>query len=61
MSNLKRQARLQGIREHIARLGITGQDVADAVAWMRANPGTKDDVDGEVSALLQKYQKVPRK
>jgi hypothetical protein len=60
MSNLERQARLQEIWEHIARLGITEQDVADAVAWARANPGTKD-VDSEVSALLQRYQKVPRK
>jgi hypothetical protein len=56
-----RQARLQEIREHIARLGITEQDVADAVAWVRANPGAKGDVDSEVSGLLQRYQKVPRK
>jgi hypothetical protein len=60
MLDLVRQARLQEIREHIARLGITEQDVADAVAWARANPGAKD-VDGEVSELLLRYQKMPRK
>jgi 5,10-methylenetetrahydrofolate reductase len=60
MSDLERQARLQEIWDHIARLGITEQDVADAVAWARANPGTKN-VDSEVSALLQKHQKVPHK
>jgi hypothetical protein len=41
----------------IARLGITEQDIGDAVAWARANPRAKD-VNGEVSALLRKYQKV---
>ena len=60
MSDSERQARLQEIWEHIAQLGITEQDVADAVAWARANPGGKD-ADSEVSALLEKYQKVPRK
>lgn len=59
--DFKRQARLQEIWDQIARLGITEQDVADAVAWARANRGTKDDVDSEVAALLQRYQRVPRK
>jgi 5,10-methylenetetrahydrofolate reductase len=60
MLDPKRQAGLEKIWEHIARLGITEQDVADAVAWARANPGAKD-VDIEVSALLRRYQKVPPK
>ena len=60
MSDLERQTRLQEIREHIARLGITEQDVADAVAWARANRGG-EDVEREVSALLEANGKVPRK
>jgi hypothetical protein len=60
MLDLERQARLEEIWEHIARLGITEQDVADAVAWARANPRTSD-VYHEVSALIRANQKVPRK
>ena len=60
MSDLERQTRLQEIREHIARLGITEQDVADAVAWARANPEDKK-TRREASALIQKYCKVPHK
>jgi hypothetical protein len=58
MLDLKRQARLQEIWEHIARLGITEQDIADAVAWARANPGAKK-VNRDISALAD--QNMPRK
>jgi hypothetical protein len=60
MSDLERQARLEEISAHIARLGITEQDVADAVAWERANRGG-EDVERDVSALLEANGKVPRK
>jgi hypothetical protein len=60
MLDLERQARLQEIREHIARLGITEDDIADAVAWARANTGTID-VDREVSAMIGANRNVPRK
>jgi hypothetical protein len=57
MSDLKSQARLQEIWEHIARLGITERDIADAVEWARANPGS-DDLDREVSALIRTNVKM---
>jgi len=45
--NIPRQNKLDDIREHIASLGITEQDVADAVAWARNTP----DTDGAFEAL----------
>ena len=33
-----RRSRLEEIQDKLARLGITEQDVTDAVAWARQNP-----------------------
>lgn len=37
---LVRLWRAQAVRDHLAQLGITEQDVADAVAWARSGSGT---------------------
>jgi hypothetical protein len=33
-----RRSRLEEIQDKLARLGITEQDVTDAIAWTRQNP-----------------------
>ncbi|MFZ1085119.1 MAG: hypothetical protein WAN35_09165 [Terracidiphilus sp.] len=33
-----RRSRLEEIQDKLARLGITEQDVTDAIAWARQNP-----------------------
>jgi hypothetical protein len=42
------QKRLTEIREHIERLGITEQDIADALKWARETDGK--DADPEAAA-----------
>jgi hypothetical protein len=46
---------IEEIHAHIARLGITEQDIADAVQWARENPGCSD-VDGRVAPLVNSGQ-----
>jgi hypothetical protein len=51
----ERQARLQEIREHVARLGITEQDVADAVAWARQKNGATANSESIVSVNTELF------
>jgi hypothetical protein len=46
---------IEEIQAHIARLGITEQDIADAVQWARENPGCSG-VDGRVAPLVTSGQ-----